>query len=51
MTIESPYHWAPGYYPGNRPEIVTSRFKYEDGHTLERFLATGGYEGLKAAVA
>ena len=51
MTVVSPYPWAPGFYPGDRPEVVTSRFKYEDGHTLERYLATGGYEGLKAVLA
>jgi len=48
----SSYTWAPGYIDdGDRPQIVTSRFQYEDGHTLERFLATGGYAGLKAALA
>ena len=51
MSVSSPYPWAPGFYPGDRPAIVTSRFSYEDGHTLERYLATGGYEGLKAALA
>src|SRR5882757_4616410 len=30
--------------------IITTRFGYEDSHTLERFLATGGYEGLHAAL-
>ena len=29
----------------------TSRFQYEDSHTLERLLATGGYEGLRSALA
>ncbi|MEI7547640.1 MAG: NADH-quinone oxidoreductase subunit F, partial [Actinomycetota bacterium] len=47
----SRYTWAPGYCDdGGRPQIVTSRFRYEDGHTLERYLATGGYTGLKAAL-
>src|ERR1700690_234358 len=32
------------------PKIVTSRLGYEDSHTLERYLATGGYEGLKKAL-
>ena len=27
------------------PKIVTSRFQYEDSYTLERYLATGGYDG------
>jgi NADH-quinone oxidoreductase subunit F len=49
--VVSPYPWAPGYYPGDRPAVVTSRFQYEDSHTLERYLATGGYEGLRAALA
>ena len=31
--------------------IVSTRFDLDDGHTLERYLATGGYEGLKAALA
>jgi NADH-quinone oxidoreductase subunit F len=33
------------------PDILTSRLPYEDSHTLGRFLATGGYDGLRAAVA
>ena len=48
----SSYDWAPGYIDdGDRPQIVTSRFRYEDSYTLDRYLATGGYEGLKAALA
>ncbi len=48
----STYDWAPGFIDdGDRPQIVTSRFQYEDGFTLERHLATGGYAGLKAALA
>jgi len=31
--------------------IITARFGHDDGHTLERYLATGGYEGLRAALA
>ncbi|HEX4867220.1 MAG TPA: NADH-quinone oxidoreductase subunit NuoF [Acidimicrobiales bacterium] len=31
--------------------IITTRFGHDDGHTIERYLATGGYEGLKAALA
>ncbi len=30
--------------------IITTRFGYDDSHTLERYLATGGYEGLRAAL-
>ena len=37
----SRYAWAPGYCDdGDRPQIVTSRFQYEDGYTLDRYLAT-----------
>ena len=51
MGTPSPYPWAAGFYPGDRPQIVTSRFQYEDAHTLERYHATGGYEGLRKALA
>jgi NADH-quinone oxidoreductase subunit F len=51
MTAAGSYPWAAGYYDdGDRPQIVTSRFKYEDSHTIERYLATGGYDGLKKAL-
>jgi NADH-quinone oxidoreductase subunit F len=33
------------------PKIITSRFGYDDSHTLARYEATGGYEGLRAALA
>ena len=33
------------------PRIVTSRLGFEDSYTLERYLATGGYEGLKKALS
>ena len=47
----STYPWAAGYIDdGDRPKIVTSRFHLEDGYTFERYVATGGYEGLKAAL-
>ena len=49
------YPWAPGFYPAGtrarRPQVVTTRFQYDDAHTLERYHATGGYEGLRAALA
>jgi NADH-quinone oxidoreductase subunit F len=32
------------------PKIVTARLEYDDSHTLERYLATGGYEGLRKAL-
>lgn len=42
---------AAGFVENGGPKIVTSRFEYEDSYTLERSQATGGYEGLKAALA
>ena len=33
------------------PKILTSRFGDPDSHTLERYEATGGYQGLRAALA
>ena len=30
--------------------IITSRFEQEDAHTLDGYLATGGYEGLRRAL-
>jgi NADH-quinone oxidoreductase subunit F len=45
------YHHAPGFVAGDRPKVVTSRFEYEDSHTIDRYLATGGYAGLRAALA
>ena len=33
------------------PKIVTGRLGYADSHTLERYLATGGYDGLRKALA
>ena len=46
-----PYAWAAGYYDdGDRPQIVTSRFRYDDSYTLDRYLSTDGYEGLRKAL-
>ncbi|MGA2474954.1 MAG: NADH-quinone oxidoreductase subunit NuoF [Acidimicrobiales bacterium] len=33
------------------PKIITSRLGYEDSHTLKRYLATGGYAGLRKALS
>ena len=33
------------------PKIITGRIGYDDSHTLERYLATGGYDGLRKALA
>ena len=30
--------------------IVSTRFGLDDGHTLQKYLDTGGYEGLRAAL-
>lgn len=45
------YPFAPGYVETDTPRIVTERFGHEDSFTLDRYLATGGYEGLRAALA
>ena len=42
---------AAGYVDNDGPKIVTSRFPYEDSYTLERFEATGGYDGLRKALS
>ena len=47
MSAGGTNSFAPGFYEGERPRIVTSRFGLEDSHTLARYLATGGYEGLR----
>lgn len=45
------YPWAPGFIEsGERPQIVTSRFKYDDSYTIDRYHATGGYRALKLAL-
>jgi NADH-quinone oxidoreductase subunit F len=41
---------APGYVLNDGPKVVTSRFVYEDSFTLDRFVATDGYEALKKAL-
>ena len=50
MTTAIRYPHAAGFVAGDRPKIVTSRFEYADSFTLERFLATGGYAGLRKAL-
>ena len=35
----------------DRAPIVSARLGHEDSHTLERYLATGGYEGLRKALS
>jgi len=50
MTTAITRDYTVGFYEGDRPKIVTSRFEYEDSHTLDRYLSTGGYDGLKKAL-
>ena len=33
------------------PKIITSRLGYDDSYTIERYLATGGYEALRKALS
>jgi len=42
---------APGFVSGDRPKIVTSRFEFADSFTIERYLATDGYKGLRSALS
>jgi len=41
---------APGYVDNEGPKIVTSRFVHEDSYGIERYQATGGYDGLRSAL-
>ena len=50
MAIGDYVPHAPGYVETPGTKIVTSRFTYEDSYTMERYEATGGYEGFKAAL-
>lgn len=45
------YAYAPGFVAGDRPRVVTSRFEFEDSYTIERYVATGGYAGLRKALS
>ena len=49
--MNATYAHAPGFVAGDRPRIVTSRFEYLDSYTLERYLATDGYKGLRSALS
>jgi len=42
---------APGFVSGDRPKIVTSRFEFADSFTIDRYLATDGYKGLRSALS
>ena len=50
-TVTSSYLHAPGFIAGDRPKIVTSRFEYADSYKIDRFIATGGYQGLRSALS
>ncbi len=50
MTTEAPA-FAAGFINNQGPKLITGRFALEDSFTLERSLATGGYDGLKKALA
>jgi len=41
---------APGYVDNDGPKLITKRFPLEDSFTLERYEATGGYNGLRSAL-
>ena len=32
------------------PKIITSRFEFDDSHTMARYEATGGYQALRKAL-
>ena len=49
--MTSSYVHAPGFIAGDRPKIVTSRFEYADSYKIDRFIATGGYQGLRSALS
>ncbi len=50
MPTHSYVAHAPGYVDNDGPKIVTKRFPLEDSYTLQRSEATGGYDGLRAAL-
>ena len=49
--MSTTFKHAPGFVTGDRPKIVTSRFEFSDSFTIERYLATDGYKGLRAALS
>ena len=51
MTTNGYVAHAPGFVDNDGPKIVSERFGYPDSFTLARFEATGGYDGLRAALA
>ena len=49
--MSTTFKHAPGFVSGDRPKIVTSRFEFVDSFTIERYLATDCYKGLRAALS
>ncbi len=51
MATNTYVEYAPGYVDNDGPKIVSSRFPLADSYTLSRYEATGGYQGLRSALA
>ena len=49
--MSTTFKHAPGFVSGDRPKIVSSRFEFADSFTIERYLATDGYRGLRSALS
>lgn len=49
--MSTTFEHAPGFVSGDRPKIVSSRFEFADSFTIERYLATDGYKGLRSALS
>ena len=49
--MSTTFEHAPGFVSGDRPKIVSSRFEFADSFTIERYLATDGYRGLRSALS
>ena len=41
---------APGFVANEGPKLITSRLQYEDSYSINRYLSTGGYNGLRSAL-
>ena len=48
--MSTTFKHAPGFVSGDRPKIVSSRFEFADSFTIERYVATDGYKGLRSAL-
>ena len=49
--MSTTFEHVPGFVSGDRPKIVSSRFEFADSFTIERYLATDGYRGLRSALS